>query len=75
MRNGELLLSAEKAGFDVFLTLDRDIEFQQRLKNRKIGIVLLRSKTSRLQDLEAQVSEILAAIVSIRAGQLVHVGR
>jgi hypothetical protein len=75
MRNGELLLSAEKAGFDVFLTLDRGIEFQQRLKNRKIGIVLLRSKTSRLQDLEPQVSEILAAIVSIRAGQLVHVGR
>lgn len=75
MRNGELLLSAEKAGFDVFLTLDRGIEFQQRLQNRKIGTVLLRSKTSRLRDLEPYVSEILAAITSIRAGQLVYIGR
>jgi hypothetical protein len=74
MKNGELLSLAEQAGFEVFLTLDRGIEFQQSLKNRKLAIVLLRSKTSRLKDLISQVAEVLAVISSIRPGQLVQTG-
>lgn len=41
LRNGELLRQAEEAGFDVFLTADRNIRYQQNLTGRKIAIVVL----------------------------------
>ena len=41
LRNGELLDAAEAAGFDLFLTTDRNIRDQQNLTGRKIAIVVL----------------------------------
>jgi hypothetical protein len=40
-RNGELLDAAEQAGFDVLLTADQNICYQQNLTGRKIAIVVL----------------------------------
>jgi len=39
--NGELLRLAEEAGFDVLLTTDQNLAYQQNLRNRKIAIVAL----------------------------------
>ena len=39
--NGDLLNAAEAAGFDVLLTTDKNIRFQQNLTGRKISIVVL----------------------------------
>ena len=41
LRNGELLDAAEVAGFDVFVTTERNIRFQRKLAGRKIAIVAL----------------------------------
>jgi hypothetical protein len=41
LQNGELLDAAEAAGFDVFLTTDRNIRYQQNLTGRTIAIVVL----------------------------------
>ena len=41
LNNGELLDAAEAAGFDVFVTTDRNIRHQQNLTHRKIAIVVL----------------------------------
>ena len=41
LTNGELLSEAERAGFDVLLTADKNIRFQQNLAGRKIAIVVL----------------------------------
>jgi hypothetical protein len=41
LRNGELLDAAEAAGFDLFLTTDRNIRYQQNLTSRRIAIVVL----------------------------------
>lgn len=41
LQNGDLLNAAEAAGFDVFLTTDKNIRYQQKLEGRKIAIVLL----------------------------------
>jgi predicted nuclease of predicted toxin-antitoxin system len=74
MKNGELLSCAEEMEFQVFITLDRGIQFQQRLRNRKLAIILLRAKSSRLVDLIALVSAALAAIQTAKAGDLIPVG-
>lgn len=41
LANGELLRRAEEAGFDVLLTTDKNLVYQQNLKDRKIAIVVL----------------------------------
>ena len=41
LRNGELLAAAEQAGFDLFLTTDKNIRYQQNLAKRKIAIIVL----------------------------------
>jgi hypothetical protein len=39
--NGELLTAAEEAGFDLLLSTDKNIQYQQNLTGRKIAVVIL----------------------------------
>ena len=41
LKNGDLLVAAEDAGFDVFVTTDRNIRYQQNLAGRTIAIVVV----------------------------------
>lgn len=41
LKNGELLTVAEKAGFDVLLTTDKNLRYQQNLERRTIAIVVI----------------------------------
>jgi hypothetical protein len=41
LSNGALLKAAEEAGFDVLLTTDKNIRYQQNLKGRRLAIVVL----------------------------------
>ena len=41
LSNGELLRAAEEAAFEIFLTTDKNIRFQQNLAERAIAIVVL----------------------------------
>jgi len=69
-KNGELLFLAEQARFDVFITLDRGVEHEQNFGGRRIALILLRSKTSRLADLAPHVEKILAVVEAIGPGGL-----
>ena len=55
--NGELLRAAEQAGFDVLLTTDKNLVYQQNLSERKIAIVVLgRGRWSLVRAVLAQVA-------------------
>ncbi len=41
LKNGELLTAAEEAGFELLLTTDKNMRYQQNLANRKIAVVVL----------------------------------
>ncbi|WP_411279443.1 hypothetical protein [Gemmatimonas sp.] len=41
LRNGDLLRAAEDAGFEVMITTDQNLQYQQNLTERRIGIVVL----------------------------------
>jgi hypothetical protein len=60
-RNGELLDAAEAAGFDVFVTTDRNIPYQQNLTGRQIAVVVLSNGRWRL--IRERLAEIAAAAV------------
>lgn len=66
MVNGDLLTAAERAGFDVLLTADQNIRYQQNLAARKIGLVVLPSNT--WPHLEPHVAKIDAAIQQVAQG-------
>ncbi len=50
-KNGELLSLAEYQDFEVFLTLDKGIQYQQNLTQRSIAIIVVRSRSNRMVDL------------------------
>jgi hypothetical protein len=56
LKNGDLLTAAETKKFDVFLTVDQGIEYQQNLAGRNIAIIIFRTKSSRLKDLLPHLS-------------------
>ena len=72
-KNGELLSIAEARGFEVFVSLDQGFEYQQNLRNRNLGVVLIRSRSNTLSSLIGDVGEILSAIETIQPGVLIKV--
>src|ERR1044071_9273441 len=73
MKNGKLLALAE-AEFDVFLTVDQNLKYQQNLKAFKIGVILLVARNNRLKTLLPLMPEARETLENIRAGEFVRVG-
>ena len=72
LSNGELLRLA--AGeYDVLITVDQGIEFQQNISRSPIPIILLVAPSNEIEVLRPLVPNALAALRSARAGQLVRV--
>lgn len=57
LKNGDLLTNAEK-DFDVFLTVDRNLAFQQNLPQFEIAVLVLHGRSNRLNDLLPLVPKI-----------------
>lgn len=71
--NGELLRRAA-GGFDVFVTMDRNIEFQQHLAALPFGVVFVRAASNRMLHLLPLVPALLEAIAMAKPGGLLRVG-
>jgi hypothetical protein len=67
IKNGELLALAAES-FDVFVTVDRNLSFQQQLVTFSVTVIVLRAGTNRLADLRPLIPELLAAIESAQPG-------
>ena len=73
VKNGALLTLAEKE-FDVFVTVDRNLSFQQNLPTFDIAILVLHAPSNRLADLRPLAPMILSALPTLTKGQAEHVG-
>jgi Domain of unknown function (DUF5615) len=71
--NGQLLALAA-AEFDVFVTVDRNLPFQQDLPKFDIAVILSRAKTNRLGDLVLLVPNLVSAIPSVKKGVVTPIG-
>ncbi len=74
MTNGELLRRAA-ASFDVLVTADQNLQYQQNLENAKIGVVVVVTPSTRMADLEPLLPALRAAVERVGAGELLTVGR
>jgi hypothetical protein len=70
--NGKLLALAQ-GEFDVFVTVDKNLSFQQHLPRYSIAVILLHCKSNRVQDLLGLLPDLLAAIPRAPVGQVTHV--
>ena len=73
IKNSELLRRAQER-FEALLTMDRKLEFQQNLAEFDVAILLLQAHSNRLVHLRPLVPLILAALKSLRSGELRRVG-
>lgn len=72
-KNGELLKIAD-GKWDVLLTSDRNIKYQQNMTGRNLSIVILCVKSNRMKDLLPLMPACTQALLSIQPGQMVEVG-
>ena len=71
LQNGELIAAAVSAGFDVFVTTDKNLKYQQNLATRTLSIVvLLNTSWPRIQ---RSLPAVLAAVASAVPGGYVEV--
>lgn len=69
--NGDLIAAAEKAGFDVLVTTDKNLKYQQNLAGRRLAIlVLFTTSWPRIQN---SLATIVASVNSAQAGAYTEV--
>jgi hypothetical protein len=73
IKNGELLRRAHDV-CEVFVTLDRNLEFQQNIKVLSFGVLVVRSRSNRIADLIPHIPGILQAAIQVGPGQVITVG-
>ena len=71
--NGELLKLAETQ-FDVLVTVDTNLRYQQNLKGRRIAIVILDYSSNRLEHLRQYFPACAVAIDKIQPGEIIQLG-
>ena len=68
IKNGQLLALAE-AEFDIFITVDRNLSFQQNLLQFNIAVVVLQVSSNRLADMKPLVPNVLAILATVTKGK------
>jgi predicted nuclease of predicted toxin-antitoxin system len=71
LTNGDLLAEAERAGFDVLLTADKNMRHQQNLRGRRIALVVL--STPQWPVVRLHVARIAAAVSAATPGSYIDV--
>ena len=72
LSDGELL-DAMGDRFDLLVTVDKNLQFQQDLRRRPFAIAVLRAKSNRIHDLLPLVPQLLAALSAVTPGQVIEI--
>ena len=70
IKNGKLMRLAE-AEFDVFITVDRNLSFQQNIPKFDIAVLVLASQSIRFEDLKPLIPQVKKQILDISPGETV----
>ena len=72
VKNGKLLRKAEGL-FDVFLTADQNLTYQQNLQNVQIAIIVLSALSNNEKMLRPLMPKVLEVLQTIRIGEVIHI--
>lgn len=68
------LLALADASFNVMVTIDRNLRYQQSLTGRKIALLIVRARSNRVVDLQPHFPACIEALRTIQPGTVVEVG-
>lgn len=68
LKNGKLLEQAEKEGFDILLTIDKNINYQQNIRSYNLSVVILDVFDSHFKQINKLIPDFLSGIDSYRPG-------
>jgi hypothetical protein len=71
LQNGALLDAAEQAGFELFITADQELSYQQNLTGRKMALMVL--STNNWDFIKAAIAKITAEIDAVTPGSYTEV--
>ncbi len=71
LQNGELITAAENAGYEIFVTTDKNLKYQQNLAGRRLSIIVL--MTTSWPRIRAHLAAVVAAIEEARRGGYLEV--
>jgi hypothetical protein len=71
LKNGDLLTAAEAAGFDLLLTTDKNLRYQQNLAGRHIAVVIIGRQ--QWPQLRPHVQRVVDAVNAIVVGSYLEV--
>ena len=76
IKNGKLLrLIADSGRFEIFLTMDKSLPHQQKLKDMPCAVVLLRAKSNRFEDTHPLMPEVFQHLAEFKPGQVYVIRR
>ena len=73
LSNGKLLAAAEAAGFDVLVTVDQNLAYQQRMQGRRIALLVLQARTTAFDDILPLLTKALAALENVQPGEVLRI--
>ncbi|MGH9807262.1 MAG: hypothetical protein ACRD9W_08360 [Terriglobia bacterium] len=65
-----MLRRAAANGFEILITADRNLQFQQNLRGSPLGIIVLIAPSNALEDLVHLVPSLLDAVTQVRSGEI-----
>lgn len=73
LKNGELIQSASEAGFEVLVSVDKNIEHRQNKARLPLAILVLSAKTNRIESLLPLMTEALEILENIKTGEIITI--
>jgi predicted nuclease of predicted toxin-antitoxin system len=70
--NGELLSLADRK-FDVLITIDKNLRYQQNISSRKIAVLVIHAVSNDIDDIRPHLEDLLATLQHIRPGQVIEI--
>ena len=68
LKNGELLATAASAGFEVLVTTDRGVQYQQHLSALRMSVIVIAAASNRFRDLQPFLPDLLKSLNHIQPG-------
>ena len=72
--NGELLRRAAQSGYQVLLTPDRNLQYQQNISRAGVAVVVLRAASNRIEDLLPLIPKLLPLLAELKPGRVNQLG-
>jgi hypothetical protein len=69
------LLSFVQTSFDVFVTIDRKLEYQQNLRMLNLGVIIVHVRNNELESYRPLFNALFETARTIKAGQVIHLRR